>query len=85
VTAKEKTHCILHLTNFSIGIGYKPMDQKVCLSSIPWKEGERAFSIRFDLNTFCITLKLAMNSYSCLAFILTRVIGTSTANPHTRQ
>ena len=45
------------------------------------KGGERAFSMRFDLNTFCITLKFAINSYSCFAFIFTRVIGMSTVIP----
>ena len=48
-------------------------------------ERVRTFSIRFDLNTFCMTLKFAINSYSCFAFILTRVIGTSTENTHIRQ
>jgi hypothetical protein len=33
------------------------------------KGGGRAFSTRLDLNTFCITLKFAINSYSCFAFI----------------
>lgn len=34
-------------------------------------------SIFFDLKTVCMILKLAMNSYSCLAVILTRCMGTS--------
>ena len=37
----------------------------------------RTLSIFFALKTFCKTLKFAMNSYSCFAFILTRIIGTS--------
>ena len=50
-------------------------------------QGERfrTFSSRFALNTFCMTLKFAINSYSCFAFILTRAIGTSTENTQIRQ
>jgi len=48
-------------------------------------ERVRTFSSRFALNTFCMTLKFAINSYSCFAFILTRVIGTSTENTYIGQ
>lgn len=34
-------------------------------------------SIFLALKKFCKTLKFAINSYSCFAFILTRVIATS--------
>lgn len=69
---ERETHCILHLTSFSMGMGYDPtcVRRWGSVSKIvrcAWKERQRAFSIRFALNTFCITLKWAINLYSCLA------------------
>ena len=72
--------CVLHFAFDQLfdGDGLR-FFAKVSQGEMKNEEGhKRAFSIRFALKTFCITLKFAIYSYSCFAFILTRVIGTST-------